>query len=174
MIEYLSQFSVLFWISQFLIFIAIITDFLSFQVKERKNVLLLLTISAFLITIHYFLLWKINAWILLTISTLSFLVSSFSHNKKWMWLFFVLYPIPIIFNYTEIWDLILFFALYIVLIAKFQKDDKTVRLGIMLATLFSITYNIIIFTPMWVVLEILFLGSNIVWYWKHYIKKKLT
>ncbi len=173
MFEYLSQFSTFFIISQILVFIAIITDFISFQVKDRKKVLLWLTLSCILVTIHYFLLWKINAWFLLVISTLSFLVSLFSYNKKWISVFFVLYLIPILFNYKEISDILLFIAVYIMLIAKFQKDDKKIRIWIMIGCLFTITYNIIIFTPMWVLLECIFLWSNIIWYWKHYIKKSV-
>lgn len=41
-----------------------------------------------------------------------------------------------------------------------MKDDKFVRLFIMLATLFTITFNILVFTPVGVLLEVLFLGSN--------------
>ncbi|MBS9784111.1 YgjV family protein [Candidatus Gracilibacteria bacterium] len=173
MFEYLSQFSTFFIISQILVFIAIITDFISFQVKDRKKVLLWLTLSCILVTIHYFLLGKINAGFLLVISTLSFLVSLFSYNKKWISVFFVLYLIPILFNYKEISDILLFIAVYIMLIAKFQKDDKKIRIGIMIGCLFTITYNIIIFTPMGVLLECIFLGSNIIGYWKHYIKKSV-
>lgn len=160
-----------FIISQILVWIAIFTDFLSFQFKERKNVLGILTLSSFLIALHYWLLWEMNAFYLMLISTISFLVSSFTHNKKIMILFFILYLIPIVINYTWLVDIVLFISLYIMLFAKFMKDDKFVRLFIMLATLFTITFNILVFTPVWVLLEVLFLGSNMLGYYKHYIKK---
>lgn len=168
----------LFWLtltflaSQIFAFLAIITDFLSFQFKERKHILLILTLSCVFITIHYFLLGEINAGILLTISALSFLVSSFSHDKRWMYVFFILYLLPVTLNYTSWHDLLLFFALYIILIGKFQKNDKRIRLFIMGATLLTITYNILIFTPMGVLLEVLFLSSNILGFYRHYLRKK--
>ncbi len=162
-----------FIISQILVGIAILTDFISFQFKDRKYVLLTLTFSSLLITLHYFLLWEVNAEIILSISFLSFLVSSFSHDKRWMYLFLILYLIPIVFNYSESRDLILFFAMYIILIWKFQSNDKIVRLSIMLGTSFVILYNVLIFTPMWVILEVLFFSSNAIGYIKHYGFKDL-
>ena len=160
-----------FIISQILVWIAIFTDFLSFQFKERKKVLLILTISAFLITIHYGLLWEINAFYLMLISTISFLVSSFTHNEKIMILFFILYIFPIALNYTSSIDIILFVGLYIMLVAKFMKNDKYLRISVMWATCCLILFNILVFTPGGVILEILFLWSNILGYYKHYIKK---
>lgn len=160
-----------FLISQILVGIAIITDAMSFQFKNRKVVLLLLTTSALLITIHYLFLWEINAFYMMALSTMSFLISSFTHNKKIMWVFFILYLFPILLNYSSPYDIILFIGLYIALIAKFMKKDKVLRVLFMIATLFSITFNLLIFTPTGVLLEVLFLTTNLVWYYRHYLKK---
>lgn len=170
MLDFITQNS--FIISQILVWIAIFTDFLSFQFKDRKKVLWILTISSLLIAIHYALLWEVNAFYLMVISMLSFLVSSFTHNKMIMVWFLLLYIFPLALNYTSAIDFVLFIALYVMLIAKFMKNDKFVRLYIMLATLFTISFNVLVFTPVWVLLEILFLWSNIIWYYKHYIKKE--
>ena len=85
MIDVLTQNS--FIISQILVWIAIFTDFLWFQFKERKRVLLVLTISVLLIALHYLFLNELNAFYLMMISMLSFLVSSFTYNKKIMMIF---------------------------------------------------------------------------------------
>ena len=159
-----------FIVSQILVWIAIVTDFVSFQFKDRKKVLIWLTISSTLITIHYLLLGQINAFFLLTISTFSFLVSAFTHDKRVMYLFFLFYLLPVVLNYQEASDLFIFVWLYIILFAKFQKNDKYIRLWIMLWITFVIAYNIVIFTPMWVLLEVLFLGSNVIWFYKHYLR----
>jgi hypothetical protein len=66
----------------------------------------MLTASALLIAAHYFLLGKTNAALLVSLGAVSFLVSSFSHDKKLMYLFGVIYAIPLIFNYTEVLDLL--------------------------------------------------------------------
>lgn len=161
-----------FLISQILVGIAIITDFISFQFKDRKYVLWVLTISALLIASHYLLLWKYNAAILVSLWACSFLISSFSHNKKWLYFFAIIYAIPLIFNYKEIYDLVVWAALYVMLVWKFQENDKAVRVYIMIWATLAITYNVLIFTPVGVLLECIFLGSNLLGYWKHYIKKK--
>jgi hypothetical protein len=160
-----------FIISQILVWIAIFTDFLWFQFKERKKVLLVLTLSVLLIALHYLFLNELNAFYLMMISMVSFLVSSFTYNKKIMMLFFVLYLFPIILNYTSWLDVILFIARYLMLIAIFLKNDKHLRILFMWATCFTIIFNILVFTPVWVLLEVIFLGSNILGYFKHYIKK---
>lgn len=161
-----------FLISQLLVWIAIITDFLSFQYKDRKKVLILLTISATLVAIHYLLLWKLAAFNLVVLWVLSFIISIFTHNKKILSIFFLMYIIAFWINYNEVNDIVIFLWLFIILISKFQKNDKNLRLIMMSWTCFVILYNILIFTPLWVVLESLFLGSNIIWFYKHYIKKK--
>jgi hypothetical protein len=91
-----------------------------------------------------------------------------------MYLFGVIYAIPLIFNYTEVLDLLVWAVMYIMLIWKFQENDKTVRLFIMVWAVLAITYNVLIFTPVWILLESIFLSSNVLWYWKHYIQKRLN
>jgi hypothetical protein len=159
-----------FLISQILVWIAIFTDFLSFQFKDRKKVLLILTVSSLLIALHYLLLWEINAFYLVLISMVSFLVSAYTYDKKIMLWFFILYLVPIVLNYSNLIDIILFIAMYIMLFAKFIKDDKYIRIYIMLATCFGLLFNILIWTPVWILLQILFLWSNIIWYYKHYLR----
>lgn len=162
-----------FIISQVLVWIAIITDFLSFQYKERKKILILLTVSALLVAVHYLLLDKTTAFFLVLLWVLSFITSIFTHNKKILSLFLVLYLIAFLINFKELYDIIIFIWLFIILISKFQKDDKYLRIIMMIWTTFVILYNIIIFTPLWVVLESLFLWSNLIWYYRHYLKKKI-
>ena len=160
-----------FIISQILVILAMILDYLSFQQKKRKKMLLILGFSAMLIAFHYLLLNQINAFILIIISTLSFFVSAYTTNPKILSIFFALYLIPIILNFTQIVDTLLFIALYIILLAKFLSNDKFIRILIMNGTSLVIIYNIMIFSPMGIVLELVFLISNFSGYYKYYIKK---
>jgi hypothetical protein len=93
----------------------------------------------------------------MVISTISFVVSIYTHNKYIMMIFGILYIFPIVLNYNSSIDLIIFIGLYIALVAKFMKNDKYLRLLIMLASVFFISYNLLVFTPGGVLLEIIFL-----------------
>ena len=160
-----------FILSQLLVLCAIVTDYISFQFKERKKILLILSISSLLVVIHYLLLNQVNAFIFEVLILCAFLVSAYTTSKKVLALFLVVFLLPLIFNYSSYQDILIFIGVYISLIAKFQKNDKLIRILTMLGTLFIIVYNIIIFTPIGVLLELMYLISNISGFYKFYIKK---
>ena len=160
-----------FILSQLLVLCAIVTDYISFQYKERKKILLILSISSLLIAIHYLLLNQVNAFIFEILILCAFLVSAYTTSRQVLALFLLVFLFPLIFNYSGYQDILIFIGVYISLIAKFQKNDKLIRILTMLGTLFIVVYNIIIFTPMGVLLELMYLMSNISGYYKFYIKK---
>ncbi|MFT4250043.1 MAG: YgjV family protein [Candidatus Woesearchaeota archaeon] len=161
-----------FLLSQILIAIALISDIISFQLKKREHILVFLTFSSLLIATHYLFLEEINAAILFFFSFASFITATKTTNKKFLYAFMILYILPITLNYTSWTDLVIFTGLYIGLIARFQKNDKHLRILMMIATSIVITYNAIIFTPMGVLIELVFLSSNIIGYYRHHIKKR--
>ena len=165
------EFTLTFIFSQIFVFFAILSDILSFQYKQRKKVLFFIALSSLLIGIHYFLLGEINAGILLMFSFLSSVISIFTSNKKYLYIFFILYLIPITLNYSTPTDLLIFVGIYLGLISKFQSKDEHLRIIMMIASLFVISFDIIIFSPLAIILDSIFLISNIVGYYRFYIKK---
>jgi len=165
------DFTLKFFISQIAMFLAMGFDFLSLQFKKRKHIYATLVISASLISIHYFLLGKITAGIIVFFSVLRFITCYFTTNKKYLIMFIILNTLTLIFTYTEIYDLIIYAGLFIFIIGNFQKDDKLMRKQMMVGTFLIIIYNAVIFSPMGVIAETSFLISNIIGYYRHYIKK---
>lgn len=147
-------------------------DFLSLQFKDRKSIYKLLVVSASLISAHYFLLGKVTAGLIVCISVLRFITCIFTTNKKWLYLFLTLNTLILIFTYSEIFDLIIYFGLFIFIIGNFQKNEKLMRKLMMVGTSTFILYNSIIFSPMAILAETIFLSSNIIGYYRHYIKNK--
>ena len=78
-----------FLLSQILIGIAICTDTISFQFKERKKIVACLLVSCTLISAHFMLLGHWTAAFLGLIAALRFTTSLFSTSKKLMVLFIV-------------------------------------------------------------------------------------
>ena len=161
-----------FLLSQLLIGFALISDIISFQVRKREHILIFLVTSAFLIAVHYLLLGKITAGILVFLSFASFITARKTTNKKYLYFFMILYLIPILLTYDAFVDTVIFIGMYVALIARFQENDKQLRILMMVATSIIITYNALIFTPMGVLLETIFLISNIVGYYRYYVRER--
>ena len=147
-------------------------DFLSLQFKRRKPIYLTLVVSASLISGHYFLLGKITAGIIVFFSVLRFITCYFTTNKKFLIVFLILNTLTLIFTYTEIYDFLIYVGLFIFIIGNFQKNEKLMRKQMMIGTFLIIIYNIIIFSPMGAIAEGSFLLSNIVGYYRHYMRGK--
>ncbi|EKE26500.1 MAG: hypothetical protein ACD_4C00262G0006 [uncultured bacterium (gcode 4)] len=168
--EYLNYFV----ISQILVAIAMVFDFLSFQYKDRKKTFLCFMISASLISIHYFLLFKIAAWVIVFFSVLRFVTCYFTTNTKYFWLFIFLNTFSIFFTFNTIYDLLIYIWSIFIITGNFQKDNRNMRKMMMVWTLIVIIYNLIIFSPVAALMEWSFLLSNFIWYYRHYIKETKT
>jgi len=160
-----------FLISQILAGIAIIADIFSFQFKERKKIIIFFIIAASCITVHYFLLERYVAGVIMLLWVIRFFISYYRTDKYFIYIFITAYTITTYFLYKDVYDLIILVSMSLATIWVFQKDDKYLRLFMMSWTSLIIVYNFLIFTPVWVLLESIFLWSNLVGYYRHYLKK---
>lgn len=151
-----------------------LVDIASFQFKERKKTIICFFISCVLISAHYFLLWETSAWFIVSLSAIRYIISYFSTDKRIMLVFIALNTIILSITFKELQDLIFFAWITISMIWSFQdqKHNKLMRLLMMCWTLLVITYNTIIMSPMAILTEVIFLSSNLVWYYRFYFKKK--
>ena len=159
-----------FILSKIAMFLAMGFDFLSLQFKKRKPIYLSLVISESLISSHYFLLGKITAVVIVFFSVLRFITCYFTTNKKFLYAFLILITLTLIFTYTEIYDFIIYIGLFIFIIGNFQEDEKLMRKLMMIGTSLLIIYNSVIFSPMGIIAESSFLLSNVIGYYRHYIR----
>lgn len=157
--------------SQILVGIALVTDFASFQFKDRKKILFFLSISTVLIAVHYFLLEKNTAALLVFIALIRFISSYFSSDKRLMWGIIGLNLLGFVFTYSALSSAIIFIAMLLFTAAAFQQKDKHLRLVMMVGTILMITYDVIIFSPVAILLESSFLISNLLGYYRFYVKK---
>ena len=160
-----------FILSQILIGIAFLFDLASFQFKERKATLLCFAAAAALIAAHFFVLGAITAGAVIAVSAVRFLVSIFSTDARLMYVFLLITLGLGAYTFSEYTDLIITAAILISTYAAFQKNEKRLRQFMMITTSLAITYNIIIFSPAAIALEVFFLGSNLFSYWRFYLRK---
>lgn len=161
-----------FLISQLLAGVAIIADVFSFQFKERKKIIVFFMIAAICIGLHYLLLERYAAAIIIGVWIIRFFISYHRTDRYLIYVFSTLFTIITFTFYKDIYDVIILIWMTFVTIWVFQKDDKYLRQFMMCGTSCIILYNFLIFSPMWVLLESIFLWSNIVGYYRHYLKKK--
>lgn len=161
-----------FLLSQILIGIAICTDTLSFQFKERKKIVACLLISCTLISAHFMLLGHWTAACLGLIAAVRFTTSMFSTSKKLMGLFVFATIVISIFTYDGLLSVLGCMGGIFGTIASFCKEDKLLRQLMLVGTSLWIVHNFLANSPAAVLMEAIFISSNLVGYFRFYIRPK--
>ena len=164
-----------FLLSQIFIGIAICFDMMSFQFKDRKKIIICFFCASVLIAIHFLLLEQYTAASLVFISALRFITSIFTTSKKFISIFLIACSAVTFFTYSGLLSLLSYLGASINTVASFCKEDKHLRIIMFIGTSFWLVHNYFANSPTAVFMEILFLGSNLIGYYRHYIKpEKVT
>lgn len=162
-----------FWLSQLFVIFGLSCDLLSFQFKERWKILLMLLFASIFWGIHFYLLGVMTASVIAFFSSIRFLVQIYSTDKRFLYFFLAVNIIILGILYAHWYDVLAFIGSSFFVVGGFQKSDKRLRWLLMLGNSFWIVHNVVIFTPVGIVAESLFLLSNIVGYWRFYWQKKI-
>ncbi|CAM3724690.1 YgjV family protein [Parendozoicomonas haliclonae] len=162
-----------FLLSQILAGIAICFDMLSFQFKDRKKLLGCLFCACILLSTHFALLEQWTAAGMLLISTCRYFTSIFTTSKKAAAVFIVASLTTTFFTFNGITSVLSCSASVLQTTAAFNKNDKTLRLLMMAGICLWITHNTLVQSPMAVVVEVLFMASNLVGFYRYYLRPAL-
>jgi len=160
-----------FVVSQILIAIALVFDLASFQFKSRKITLLCFAAAASLISAHFFLLGAVTAGAVVAVSVLRFATAYFTSDRRVMYGFLCIVLALGMFTYDGFEDILITAGMLFATIAAFSVNERRLREFMGAGTVLIIIHNIIIFTPAGILLEVFFLGSNLLSYWRFYVKK---
>ena len=163
-----------FWISQGLIGLALVSDVISYQMKRREHVLGFFVVSRLLIALHLYLREQPTAAALLGLAAVRFFVSIFTTRHEVMYFFLALSTILTFILYSSWLDIWAWACNVIFTFASFRPNDKQLRQTMMGGTSLWIGYNLFIFSPAAVLLESIFLTSNLVGYYRYYIRSAKT
>lgn len=161
-----------FLLSQILIGIAICTDTLSFQFKERKKIVACLLVSCTLISAHFMLLGHWTAAGLGLLAATRFTTSIFSTSKKLMGLFLFATILISICTYAGLLSILGCAGGLFGTVASFCKEDKLLRQLMFIGTSLWLVHNVLAGSPGAVLMEIIFISSNVVGYFRFYILPK--
>lgn len=155
--------------SQLLALVAIFFDLASFQFKERKQIVSCLCVAGILILSHFILLEQWTAAGLMAIATIRYFISIFTTSKRIMLVLLFCSLIVFVSTFMGILSVLCFIGSTFQTVASFSKNDKTLRQLMVIGTSFWLLHNFFINSPVAVVMEVLFISSNIVGYFRFYI-----
>ncbi len=158
-----------FFLSQLLIVVAICFDLASFQFKARKEIVSCLCVAGVLISSHFILLEQWTPAGLMMIATIRYFTSIFTTSKSVMLIFVFCSLAVLISTYIGLVSILCFVGATFQTLASFSKNDKKLRQLMIIGTSFWLLHNFIINSPTAVVMEILFITSNIVGYYRYYL-----
>jgi hypothetical protein len=162
-----------FTLSQLLVAIAIVFDVISFQFKARERIVACLFMSGILISIHFCFLAQWTAAGLMGIATVRYLTSIFTTSKKAMWGFSGAAVLMSSLTFSGLVSVISCIGTLFQTRAAFCQRDKDLRLLMIVGTSFWLVHNILVGSPVAVLMEMLFIGSNLVGYYRHYFRGQL-
>jgi len=163
-----------FFISQVLVGIAILFDLMSFQFKERKKIVACLFAAGVLISSHFILLEQWTAASLMVIATTRYLISIFSTSPKLKWLFCGSSIVATTVTFSGLVSIISCLGSLFQTVAAFNKEDKRLRELMIVGTSFWLLHNYLIGSPTAVLMEVLFISSNLIGYYRYYVKKPVA
>ena len=155
-----------FYISQLLAFAAFLSGMAAFQVKQRHHILTGWFISASLNAAHFFVIGAHEAGVLVSITAIRFLLSSRTDSKYLMAIFLCLTGLGFIAAYESAVSLIALGASFTGTVGSFQKDTRFVRGSMIIASSLWATHNGLIGSPIAMIMEIAFIVSNLVGFYR--------
>ncbi|MEZ9298136.1 YgjV family protein [Vibrio splendidus] len=154
--------------SQVLIAIAIVFDLISFQFKQRQKIVCCLCISGILISTHFALLEQWTAASLMLLASVRYFTSIFTTSKKLMFLFLTSAVVITVMTFINLISLLSFGGTLFQTTAAFCQSDQRLRQLMIFGTLLWLIHNYLVGSPTAVLMELLFIGSNIIGYYRYY------
>ena len=163
-----------FALSQILVGVAFLFDMASFQFREKRHVLACLVTSAALLGWHFYLIEAYTAAVLGFIAAARFLTAIFTHSRWLLGLFLALVFANAFLSFNGIVTVLATTGAVITTTASFLASDRHFRLLMMVGIAVWIVHNALVGSPGAVALECFFLGSNLVGYYRFYIRPSKT
>lgn len=160
-----------FIISQILVSIAICTDLLSFQFKQRTHIVSCLAISCLFISLHFMCLGHWTAASLSLINAIRFFTTIYSTARLLMWGYLSVTLVVFLFTYEGSLSILGTCGALLGTVAAFCNNDKQLREIMFLGTCLWLVHNILAGSPVAVLMELIFISSNIVGYYRYYLRQ---
>lgn len=158
-----------FMLSQLLASVTLITECFAVQLKNQQRLLALLSLSCFFNGLHFFLLDQPTAGFIFLFSSLRFLIS-IRWKSQWLAAASLAVSLVIVFyTYIGFLSILGFIGTVFITVGSFSANDKVLRIMMIIGSGIWLCHNLILWTPVGVALEAIFISSSIIGYYRHYI-----
>lgn len=154
--------------SQLLAAVGAVFGIVSFQLRERRSVLLCLIALSCFNASHFLVLGRTTPAILLFLTVTQFITALISRHRAFVAIYLVAAAITIGLSYNGIPSWLAFGAFTCGTIGSFQHSDRVLRMCFCAGNLFWIVHNVLVGSPVAILIETAFLTSNLVGYWRLY------
>lgn len=154
-------FSPFLW-SQLLAGMAFIAGISAFQLKQRQSMLLCWFLSAALNASHFVVLGQVAAGLFVGFTAIRFLMAAYYPKAILMWMFLGLSALLLWLTYQSPLQFLPFVAAIVGTIGSFQQNVLLVRSCMAIGACAWICHNMLIGSPVAVLMELAFLTSNVV------------
>jgi hypothetical protein len=157
-----------FLLSQILAGLAFAFGMASFQFRPRKLVLISIFFCAIFNASHFWVLERYGAGTLIFVNALRFLVAAFWPSQRWMWFFMGLSLVSFALTWVDWVSLLGLAATLIGTVGTFKHTDREVRVYLMWVSGFWVLHNLMVGTPVAMLMEACFLVSNYIGWRRFY------
>lgn len=161
-----------FLLSQLLVTVTLIIECCAMQLKNKNYILAALSVSCFFNGFHYLLLEQPTAGYIFLFSSMRFLISI---KWKFQWLSIAALSVSLLITistYSGLLSIIGFVATVFITVGSFSHNDKFLRAMMITGGSLWLLHNVILWTPVGILVEVVFVGSSCVGYYRYYIAKK--
>ena len=156
-----------FWLSQLLGLLGLLFDSSAAQFKQRYQIFSAMGIGAFFIAAHFYLLGQHTAAAMFLIAAVRHFVT-IRYRYKWLYALFVGLAIGSVWlTYSGYLSIMSGVANLLMVSGSFAHQQKQMRLLLIAGASVWLLHNLIILSPVAILLELVFLSSGIIGYYRH-------
>lgn len=159
-----------FLLSQILVGFTIVFDLMSFQFKSQRSIVICLFLAASLNATHFILLEQWTAAGLISLGAIRYLTSIFTTAKVMIAIFSIGSLIVTFFTFVGLISLLACIGSLLKTAATFFENDKHLRQLMIIGTVCWIVHNLFAGSPAAVAMEVLFVLSNLIGYYRYYLR----
>ena len=156
-----------FWLSQTIGLIGLMFDSLSAQFKQRYQIFSAMGIGSVFIATHFYLLGQHTAAAMFLIAGVRHFVT-IRYRQRWLYALFIgLALASVALTYAGYLSLMSGAANLLMVSGSFAYGQKQMRILLMAGASVWLIHNLIIFSPVAILLEVVFLSSGLIGYYRH-------
>jgi len=159
----------IFAVSQVLVAFALLIEGTAMQMKHKHHLLVLLSMSCLLNSIHYFLLDQATAGFIFLLSSVRFLINLRWQSFKLAALFLSVNVVVTMLTYNGVLSILGLCATLFITTSGFCKD-RAMRILMIVGGLIWLIHNVILMSPIAILLELCFVISGALGFYRHYYR----